>query len=584
MRVKTFTNGDYTEGGFTSGGGTMTGPLILAGDPTKDLEASTKQYADSKMSSFDASKFIAGTLQVGRLPAFTGDVVSSTGSSNISLAAIGISPGVYTKVTVNAKGLVTGGSSIVEADLPDLDWTKITSGKPTTIGTYGITDGLRISGGAMTGTLTLSGDPTQSMQAATKQYVDNNASNFSALKTGDIISKLTATTPAGFLKCNGAELSKTTYAALYAVVGDSFSYSRAGAGQPWKQQYDINISADQPATGWAVSGVIPNPKAGGCVFVTNSKVFFVGGYNGQDGDSNQVLTNSLASDGSLSGAWVSSFAFPIVGQGFQAVVTKNRVYLLGGSSDGDALSSIYSTTINADGTINSWSSTGNLPAYSVNPCVFIIKNKLYFIPTYGGASANSSDKVYSNVIASDGTISGTWTTESGVLPASLPSSVQPVVTRNRVYLLGINGETRIFTTTFDGNGNISSAWVQAGAMPGNLGSASIFVTKNRVYHFSSAAQTLYTAPIAADGTLGAWTQSAAAYIPSTLFATSGFLYGSFGYNGSYNSNMYRVPFSGGVNDYSPYYSGALSLINPANFLLPDTTATDLQGAYSFIKI
>jgi hypothetical protein len=36
------------------GGGTMTGPLLLSGDPTVELGAATKEYVDSSISDFVA--------------------------------------------------------------------------------------------------------------------------------------------------------------------------------------------------------------------------------------------------------------------------------------------------------------------------------------------------------------------------------------------------------------------------------------------------------------------------------------------------------------------------------------------------
>lgn len=60
----------------------------------------------------------------------------------LSLAASGISAGTYTKVTVDVYGRVTGGTSLAAGDIPGLPWSKITSGKPTTLSGYGITDGI----------------------------------------------------------------------------------------------------------------------------------------------------------------------------------------------------------------------------------------------------------------------------------------------------------------------------------------------------------------------------------------------------------------------------------------------------------
>ncbi|ELX8337305.1 pyocin knob domain-containing protein [Pseudomonas aeruginosa] len=72
--------------------------------------------------------------------------VAFDGSANaaiaLTLANSGVSAGTYSKVTVNAKGLVTAGAALVASDIPALDWSKITTGRPTTLGGYGITDAL----------------------------------------------------------------------------------------------------------------------------------------------------------------------------------------------------------------------------------------------------------------------------------------------------------------------------------------------------------------------------------------------------------------------------------------------------------
>lgn len=59
--------------------------------------------------------------------------------NTLALATCGTA-GTYAKVTVDAYGRVTGGTALVAADIPVLDWSKITTGKPTTLSGYGITD------------------------------------------------------------------------------------------------------------------------------------------------------------------------------------------------------------------------------------------------------------------------------------------------------------------------------------------------------------------------------------------------------------------------------------------------------------
>jgi phage-related tail fiber protein len=55
---------------------------------------------------------IPGIVPTSKLPAFTGDAISSTGSNILSLTTSGVSPGTYNSVTVDAKGRVTAGSNI----------------------------------------------------------------------------------------------------------------------------------------------------------------------------------------------------------------------------------------------------------------------------------------------------------------------------------------------------------------------------------------------------------------------------------------------------------------------------------------
>ncbi|MDP3846231.1 MAG: tail fiber protein [Pseudomonas sp.] len=110
----------------------------------------------------------------------------------LTLADSGAVAGTYPKVAINAKGIVTGGAALVAADIPALDWSKISSGKPTTLGGYGITDAL----------------PTS--QAAV------------LAPPGKVCSFAMSVPPAGWLKANGAQVNRATYAALFAAIGTTF--------------------------------------------------------------------------------------------------------------------------------------------------------------------------------------------------------------------------------------------------------------------------------------------------------------------------------------------------------------------------
>ena len=231
-----------------------TGPIILANDPVSNNEAATKNYVDIIFNNLNANNLVSGTIPINRLPAFTGDVISISGTNNFILQNTEVIPGTYTKVTVDSKGRITFGANLSASDIPNFNWNKITSNKPTTLAGYGITNALNINGSIVTGFISIN-NPTSNLHAVTKQYVDNaiSNSNSSGLAVGDIIRRPNSTTPSGFLRCNGAQVSKTTYANLYSVIGDIYSFNlHPGNGRPWQQQYEINTKQSGDIIGWSM--------------------------------------------------------------------------------------------------------------------------------------------------------------------------------------------------------------------------------------------------------------------------------------------------------------------------------------------
>ena len=91
----------------------------------------TQSAADSRYIT-SSRKVIAGTGLSGG-GALTSDVTLSLGTS-------GVVAGTYTKVKVDDYGRVTSGTNLSATDIPNLAWSKITTGKPTTLAGYGITD------------------------------------------------------------------------------------------------------------------------------------------------------------------------------------------------------------------------------------------------------------------------------------------------------------------------------------------------------------------------------------------------------------------------------------------------------------
>ena len=70
----------------------------------------------------------ASTVGAVSIPAASAPLAIS-GTGVLSIADSGVTAGEYTKVTVSAQGLITDGTTLVEADIPDLAATKITTGQ-----------------------------------------------------------------------------------------------------------------------------------------------------------------------------------------------------------------------------------------------------------------------------------------------------------------------------------------------------------------------------------------------------------------------------------------------------------------------
>lgn len=81
-------------------------------------------------------------------------------------------------------------------------------------------DLMRITGGQFTGFITLVSDPAENLHAATKQYVDNTVTQIGI--PGEVSYFAMENAPTGWLKANGAEVSRSTYSDLFSAIGTRF--------------------------------------------------------------------------------------------------------------------------------------------------------------------------------------------------------------------------------------------------------------------------------------------------------------------------------------------------------------------------
>lgn len=150
-------------------GGTVTnvsgsGPIAVANGGTTPAISISKANTstDGYLSAGDWNIFDS---KLGTSTAFVGDISGTYNTTvvekikNKSVVPVAYAPGQVLRYDgtnwVNA--LLTG------SDIPALDWSSITTGKPTSLNGYGITDAVNKNGDTMTGTLNMSGNDISSV-------------------------------------------------------------------------------------------------------------------------------------------------------------------------------------------------------------------------------------------------------------------------------------------------------------------------------------------------------------------------------------------------------------------------------------
>ena len=300
-------------------------------------------------------------------------------------------------------------------------------------------------------------------------YTSLNASN----PTGTVIEVDTATTPTNYLRANGTQVSKTTYAALFAVIGERYATITMPSiiGQPWRQQYSFN-KANSTISAWVANTPLPISISSSHVIVTNNRVYLLGRW--LNNTTSTVYTAPINPNGTL-GAWVTSTPLPIALWGAQAIVTNNRVYLLGGYDGATYLSTVYTAPINANGTLGAWVTGAPLPIVIYAAQTIVTNNRVYLLGGRNGVTYLST--VYTATINTNGTL-GTWV-NSTPLPGSVSSS-QAIVTNNRVYLLGgyVNGIeiSTVYTTSINPDGTLGAWVINTSILPTTLSATQAIIT------------------------------------------------------------------------------------------------------------
>lgn len=582
MKIKLFSSSGIFQNNVFLDGFTLIDFLTLYRNPESPSEAATKRYVDSFPSVFDVSVISGKPIRNANLiGGIGGDLVGFNGT-DVYLSSTGVQPGVYNRVSVNEKGRVIAAQQVPGGGPSILPFTNITSRPTTTVGYIGDTTGYAIKTNGFNSNVEIDGNllsevtPTLPNHVATQAYVaGKTAGMVGRPPVGSLKISTIGVAGAEYLRANGGVISKTTYAALYAIIGDTYSIDPLGfMGQPWRQQYAFNDQTNSASLTWSSGTNLPITVGSSQAVVTKSRVYILGYYSGS-GTGAGVYSSMLNPDGTLVG-WQLETSLPTPLYATQAFVTKNRLYLLGGYDGTTTISAVRYAPINADGTLGSWVVGPSLPKELAHAQLVVTTKRVYLLA--GSNNAGHTKAVYSAPISLDGSL-GSWVIEPDFPYFIRNASV--VTTKNRVYLIGgqdANGSLSVIYTALVNSDGTLGSWSSAGSFPIPVSHTQPIVTKSRVYILggysaNTSKNTVYTAPINTDGTLGSW--SLGTNLPSPqhggqAVVTNGYIYLLGGYSDANTtvSTVYQTPFLGGVNDYIAVILS--NTINPTSqFKLPD---------------
>lgn len=247
---------------LVSGSATVKGALNAQGGLNVTTITAT---GTATLNAVNASNISAsGTLAVNGTTTLTGKLTANGGIKTTSIEANSLSSTSVNATTVSATGALSGASLSVggnatitgEATFAKVTTTGLSVGSNASVsGSLVVTGTAALNGGA---TVATPGENPNPKSVVNVEYLEKAAGD--SVPTGMIAFFALSTVPEGWLICNGASVSRTVYAKLFAAIGTKFG---AGDGSttftlPNLDQRFLEGTTDVSKVGQYLEAGLPN--------------------------------------------------------------------------------------------------------------------------------------------------------------------------------------------------------------------------------------------------------------------------------------------------------------------------------------
>jgi N-acetylneuraminic acid mutarotase len=351
------------------------------------------------------------------------------------------------------------------------------------------------------------------------------------------------------LKINGTAL--TTGSASMATSSQHYatsSFTYGGAEQALQEAATTVagwLVPDPPmGSTWLTTTALPHTLMDTGLVVHNQYIYAIGGYDDDAGVSttSTVRFAALSGNGTV-GTWNTSTPLPAAAAGSQIVATwGNYLYYVGGMTNGTAgRTTVYFTTFNSDGTLNSWSTTTPLTVAKGEHQVFQKDGYIYAIGGRDGGGSYVATSYFARLNAT-GSISN-WSST-----AALPTAVSDArgFIKNG-YIFSAGGRTgsaavsTINASLISATGSLN-AWAGVGNLPAAIQAQATVLNDDLVYTFGGAlhdwsnrTSSVFFATLGGGTTFGDWEQMGNFPVPIDSHASlvaNGYLYSAGGEDNS----------------------------------------------------